>query len=114
MAWPSLRPSPIDATLSALITAASRAIYAAISRPGLLPQSYSETLDGDTRRIYLRHWPVVQVTSVTLGGYVIPAAVPASALPEVGYLLQPGETAPPGRPQASTFLAGASGPADKT
>ena len=92
--------SPNDATLSALITAASRAIYAAISRPGLLPQSYSETIDGEARRIYLRHWPVLQVTSLNLGGFAIPAAAQASAAPEVGYLLQPSEVAPPGRPQA--------------
>src|SRR5271166_1389027 len=86
-AWLGLPPtaSPNDATLSALITAASRAIYAAISRPGLLPQSYSETIDAETRRIYLRHWPVLQVTSLSLGGLAIPAATPASALPEVGY-----------------------------
>ena len=92
--------SPSDATLSALITAASRAIYAAVSRPGLLPQSYSETIDGETQRIFLRHWPVLQMTSLTLSGFAIPAATPASSSPELGYLLQPGEAAPPGRPQA--------------
>jgi hypothetical protein len=91
--------SPNDATLSALITAASRAICALLSRPGLLPQSYSETLDGESRRLFLRQWPVLQITSVTLDGFAIPPATP-SAQPEVGYLLKPDDVAPPGRQQA--------------
>jgi hypothetical protein len=92
--------SPNDPAVSALITAASRALYAAISRPALLPQSYRETIDGETRRIFLRNWPVLQVTSVTLAGVPIPPAAPSGTQPELGYLLQPGEAAPPGRPQA--------------
>ena len=92
--------SPNDATLSALITAGSRAIYALLSRPGLLPQSYSETIDGESGRLFLRHWPVLQIASVTLDGFAIPPATPASAQPEVGYLLRPDDVAPPGRQQA--------------
>ncbi len=41
-------PGPSDATLAALATAASRTIYALLSRPGLLPQAYTETLDLET------------------------------------------------------------------
>jgi hypothetical protein len=92
--------SPNDSTLAALITAASRMIYAALSRPGLTPRSYSETIDAESRRLFLRHWPVLQVSSVTLDGFAVPPAAPASALPECGYLLRPGDFAPPGRPQA--------------
>jgi hypothetical protein len=92
--------SPNDATLSALITAASRAIYSALSRPALLPQSYVETFDGENPRLFLRHWPVQQVTSVTLDGFAIPPAASAGAPPELGYLLKPGDAAPPGGPQA--------------
>ncbi len=93
--------SPNDATLSALITAASRAIYAALSRPGLLPQSYSEVIDGERERLFLRHWPALQVTSVTLDGQAIPPAAPAGALPTLGYLLRADDdAAPPGRQQA--------------
>ena len=36
---------PNDATLAALITAASRSIYAHLSRPALTPQIYTETID---------------------------------------------------------------------
>jgi hypothetical protein len=93
--------SPNDATLSALITAASRAICAALSRPNLLPQSYSEVIDGGRERLFLRHWPVLQVKSVTLDGEAIPPAAPAGALPTLGYLLRADDDgAPPGRQQA--------------
>jgi hypothetical protein len=91
--------SPNDTTLSALITAGSRAIYALLSRPGLLPQSYSETIDAESRRLFLRHWPVLQIASVTLDGFAIPPATPG-APSEVGYLLRPDDVAPPGRQQA--------------
>jgi len=92
--------SPNDATLSALITGASRAIYALLSRPGLLPQSYSETIDGESRRLFLRHWPVLQIASVTLDGFAIPPATPVSGPCDCGYLLRPDDVAPPGRQQA--------------
>jgi hypothetical protein len=91
---------PNDATLSALVTAASRAIYSNLSRPGLLPQSYTETLDLDTRRVYLRQWPVLQVNSVLWRGIVVPPDQNADLDASVGYALQPGDAAPPGRPQA--------------
>jgi hypothetical protein len=89
--------SPNDAAIAALITAASRAIYALLCRPGLLPQSYSETLDGESRRISLRHWPVLSVSSLTVDDIVVPPVVPGV---RHGYLLQSADVAPPGRQQA--------------
>ena len=47
-----------------------------------------------------RNWPVQQVNSVMLDGLAVPPAMPAGAPPTLGYLLQPGDGAPPGRPQA--------------
>ena len=91
---------PNDTTLSALTTAASRFIYAALSRPGLLPQTYVETLDLESRRVYLRHWPVLSVSSVVWRGISIPADANPDLDASCGYALQPGEAAPPGRPQA--------------
>jgi hypothetical protein len=91
---------PNDATLSALVTAASRLIYAAVSRPSLLPQSYTDVFDVETARVYLRQWPVVRVDSVTWRGITIPAAAAGDLEGGVGYALQPGDLAPPGRPQA--------------
>jgi hypothetical protein len=89
--------SPNDATLAALITAASRAIYAWLSRPGLSPQNYSEILDGESARIPLRHWPVLSIASLTIDNLVVP---PVVAGVRHGYLLQSGDSAPPGRQQA--------------
>jgi hypothetical protein len=91
---------PNDATLAALVTAASRAVYATLGRPGLLPQAYAETIDLETRRVTLRQWPVIQVNSVLWRGIVIPSDANADPEASTGYVLQPGDTAPPGGPQA--------------
>ena len=39
---------------TALVTAASRSIYASLSRPSLLPFSYVETIDLETSRVTLQ------------------------------------------------------------
>jgi hypothetical protein len=89
-----------DASLAALVTAASRAIYAALGRTGLLPQSYIETLDLETRRVYLRQWPVMQVCSMLWRGVAIPPDLNPDLDGSPGYALHPADAAPPGRPQA--------------
>ncbi|HZZ63840.1 MAG TPA: hypothetical protein VFE63_22195 [Roseiarcus sp.] len=101
-AWLGLPSSagPNDATLAALVTAASRSVYAALSRPALLPQSYTETLDLETRRVYPRQWPVLEVNSVLWRGIIVPPDQSSDLDASVGYVLQPGDAAPPGRPQA--------------
>jgi hypothetical protein len=101
-AWLGLPPAPgpNDATLTALVTAASRSIYAALSRPSLLPFSYVEKIDLETSRVTLRHWPVLQVTSVTSRGITVPPDANADLEASVGYALQPGDDVPPGKPQA--------------
>jgi hypothetical protein len=91
---------PNDATLAALITASSRSIYSALSRPSLLPQSYTDTIDLETRRVVLRQWPVLQVSSVTLCGNAVPQDTNADLEGSYGYALQPRDGIPPGRPQA--------------
>ncbi len=88
--------SPNDTTLAALITAASRAIFALLNRPGLLPQNYNERLDGESARITLRHWPVISIASLVIDGQNVP---PATAGVRHGYLLQSADAAPPGRQQ---------------
>ena len=101
-AWLGLpsAPGPNDATLAALVTAASRSIYAALSRPSLLPFTYAETIDLETERVTLRHWPVLQVTSVTWRGIAVPPDENADPEASLGYVLQPDDGVPPGRPQA--------------
>ncbi len=101
-AWLGLPPAPgpNDATLAALVTAASRSIYAWLSRPSLLPRSFEETIDLETNRVTLRQWPVLQVASVISRGIVVPPDENADLEASVGYALQPGDGIPPGRPQA--------------
>jgi hypothetical protein len=91
---------PNDATLSALISAASRTICAALSRPGLLPQPYTEAIDLETSRIFLRHWPVLQVSSVVWRGIAVPPDTNPDLDGSIGYALQLADKPPPGRPQA--------------
>lgn len=93
-------PGPSDATLAALPTAASRMIFALLSRPNLLPQAYTETLDLESRRVTLRQWPVLQVNAVLWRGVVVPPALTADPSASIGYALQSADSAPPGRPQA--------------
>lgn len=95
-----IEPTPSDTALAALVTAASRAIYAVLSRASLLPHCYTDTIDYESDRVYLANWPVRQVTSVILDGLVVPPATPGRGPPTLGFLLQPGDNAPPGRPQA--------------
>lgn len=92
--------SPNDAALAALVTAASRAIYAWLSRPALLPRAYSETLDGESQRVMLRHWPALSIESVAIDGRALAPLGAPQAWPGCGYLLQSAESAPPGRQQA--------------
>ena len=101
-AWLGLpsAPGPNDATLSALVTAASRSVYAALSRPSLLPRSFTETINLETSRVTLRHWPVLQVTTVTWHGITIPPDENADLEASVGYALESNDDVPPGRPQA--------------
>ena len=101
-AWLGLPSAPgqNDVTLASLVTAASRSVYAALSRPSLLPRSIDETIDLETSRVTLRHWPVLQVISVTSRGIVVPPDENANPEASFGYLLEPDDGVPPGRPQA--------------
>lgn len=101
-AWLGLpsQPTPSDAIVASLVTSASRTIYAIMSRTSLLPRSYTETIDIESDRVYLSNWPVMQVNSVILDGLLLPPATPATVQSAIGYLLQPADSAPPGRQQA--------------
>lgn len=101
-AWLGLPATPTlsDTMLASLITATSRAIYASLSRGSLLPASYTDTIDLESKRTFLSHWPVYQINGVTLNGLSVPAAPTSGAPVGFGYLLQPSDGVPPGRPQA--------------
>jgi hypothetical protein len=92
-----------DALLSRLITDVSGAMTAYLGRPSLTPHAFVERLNGNgKRRLFLRHYPALQLTSLVIDNIAVPAAVPpaAGAMFAMGYLLEPWDGLPPGRPQA--------------
>jgi hypothetical protein len=91
-----------DTLLARLITDVSGAITAYLGRPSLTPRAFTEWLDGDGKaRIFLRRYPALQVSSLLIDNHpVIAAAPPAAGGPHPrGYLLEPWDGLPPGRPQ---------------
>jgi hypothetical protein len=92
-----------DALIARLVTDVSGAIAAYLGRPALTPRAYAERLDGNGKaRIYLRHYPVLQMTSLAIDNVAVPAApTPAAGAPFAkGYLLESWDGLPPGTPQA--------------
>jgi hypothetical protein len=97
-AWLGRTDSNSDALLSALITRTSRQIHSYLQRPLLLPHSVSEVRDGsggDT--LVLKQWPVLSVSSVTVGPVSVPQ-VPGTS-ESAGWMYDQWDGAPPGRPQ---------------
>lgn len=92
-----------DALIARLITDVSGAISAYLGRPSLIPRAFTEQLDGNGKtRLYLQHYPVLQLSSLAIDNVSVPAApLPAAGAPHTrGYLLEPWNGLPPGRPQA--------------
>jgi hypothetical protein len=92
-----------DALIARLITDVSGAITAYLGRPSLTPRSLTERLDGNGKmRLFLPQYPVLQVASLVIDNVAVAAAVPpAAGAPHArGYLLEPWDGLPPGRPQA--------------
>ncbi len=92
-----------DALLSRLITDVSSAITSYLGRPSLTPRPFAERCDGNGKtRLYLPHYPVLQITSLTIDNVAVPQTIiPAAGAPFArGYLLEPWDGLPPGRPQA--------------
>ena len=92
-----------DALLARLITDVSGAITAYLGRPSLTPRVFVERRDGDGKtRLYLRRYPALAISSLVIDNRAVTAA-PAPAAGAActnGYLLEPWDGLPPGRPQA--------------
>ena len=91
-----------DALIARLITDVSGAITAYLGRPSLTPRAVIERLDGDGKaRIFLRRYPALEITSLIIDNHPVAAATPpAAGAPHTrGYLLEPWDGLPPGRPQ---------------
>ena len=62
-----------------------------------------ERLGGNGKaRMFLRHYPALEISSLVVEGVAVPAsATPGAGVPVTrGYLLEPWNGLPPGRPQA--------------
>ncbi len=92
-----------DALIARLITDVSGAISAYLGRPSLIPRAFTEQLDGNGKpRLFLQHYPVLQLDALVVDNVAVPAApLPGAGAPHGrGYLLEPWDGLPPGRPQA--------------
>lgn len=65
-----------DSILTDLIASISERFFGEIMRPGFYPaKTYTELRKGnDQQEIFMRHWPINSVTSVTIGTTVVPAS----------------------------------------
>jgi hypothetical protein len=115
-----------DALTASLITAVSRQILSALSRPSILPTTFTETRDGLGRpRMTLEHYPVISVSAVIADFVSLPissapvnpnGAIGTFAIgvggigytppvwanptePTVGFRFSASDGLPPGRPQ---------------
>ncbi|MCI0466796.1 MAG: hypothetical protein L0Y57_07305 [Beijerinckiaceae bacterium] len=97
--WLDVTGTDDDILLAQLISQLSRAILNVLDRPAILPQDYSDIVDGgNAASIVLRHWPVIEVTSCTVDGKTIPAAeaIAGHSSAQPGYVLDSAGAAPPG------------------
>jgi hypothetical protein len=105
--WVGSNTNGDDLLLTRLIDEQSRFILSYLQRPTLFQYLFTDVYDGvGNDRQILRHWPVLSVTSVTsdyqtIAQYVIPQ-VPSPTFPTygTGWVLEPWDGLPPGRPQA--------------
>jgi len=96
--WAGVTTTNDDTVLTQLIGDASRFILSYLQRPTLFQYLFSDVYDGTGgRRIIVRHWPVISVALVTVDDITVPAL---SGIPGTGFVLEPWDGFPPGRPQA--------------
>jgi hypothetical protein len=112
--WLGVVPSESDATIARLITATSRAILAKLNRPSILPMVWTDRYDARVgmRRIVLRNWPVISVSSVEIGPTLTSALNPQMTTPPspttfADYIIDtdPYNGMPPGAPIGLSFVS---------
>lgn len=100
--WLDVTGTDDDILLGQLITQISRSILNVIDRPAILPQDYTDIVDGgNVSSVLLRQWPVVEVLSCKVDDVAIPPvpAVAGAANGQPGYVLDFASGAPPGAMQ---------------
>ena len=97
-AWLGSETTTDDLLLNRLIQQVSRFILSYLQRPSLFLQTYRDVYDGSgSSRIMLRQWPVLSVSSLTVGAQSISAA---ASFGQPGYAVSPWDGMPPGPPQS--------------
>ena len=96
-AWLNPQTTTDNALFTRLIGSASRTILSYIQRPTVFQNTFSETYDGTgTARMVLRNWPVISVSSLIVNTVTV---TQAPAYGQSGFILEPWDGYPPGRPQ---------------
>jgi hypothetical protein len=96
-AWLGRTDTNSDAVLASLITRTSRQIYSYLQRGLVLPHTVTETRNGPGgNALVLRQWPVISVSSLTIGDQPIPARGSVCA---AGWAFEAWDGTPPGRAQ---------------
>lgn len=102
-AWLGLTPGvsqQVDALVTRLIAAQSQTILGWLQRPSLLVDTYSETRDGSgTRKLMLRRWPVLSISSLSVDNVPIQAGSYSgiAGTSRAGYFYEAWDGIPPGR-----------------
>ena len=113
--WTNSPTTDNDAQVARLVTSASRHILSNIARPIILPHTWVERYNNQSnrRRISLRNWPVLSVSSVFAG--TVPLSPVSPGLPSTGYDVEDDSYggAPPGTPQVINFYGDALRGADE-
>ena len=103
-AWAGVTTTSDDALLTRLIGSASRFILSYLQRPTLFQFVFTDVYDGVGNKVQiLRHWPVLSIASLIIGMQTIPAAPSPPTGYGCGYVLDPWDGFPPGKPQALTL-----------
>lgn len=103
-------PLPSDPILSGLVARVSMMIRSTINRPFIFPRNYVRQFNGTgTRQLVLPDYPLISLTSLMVGGVLIPIApqsgpAPPVAFPPFGYRFQPWDGLPPGMPAVLELL----------
>lgn len=98
-AWGGSAVNGADSQIAALIPATSDQILGILGRQSALPYLYTDSLSGQGGRgMFLRQYPVQSIASLAIDGNAISAATPGAPGGQ-GWLLDPPDPFPPGRPQ---------------
>ncbi len=100
-AWLNVNTTTDDLLLTRLITQISGATLNYLARPAITQETYTELRDGvGNNRLVLRNWPVISITSLTVGSQTIPQA---TTLTSSGYTLATWDGTSAGLPQEITL-----------